>query len=118
MSVRTLITAKPILPRSQDTIVETGKWLSTDTQVPSLESVIFHLNPAIVVIERRKIERIARYLSPMFPSHQDIMVVVFIDASDVVWERRGTIVIDRTTLIFRIEILNDDILQPSDLTQL
>ena len=78
----------------------------------SHEAVVFHLDRAIFVIDGRKIERIAHHLSPMLPARRDVMVVEIVATADMILEGRIVVMIDSTTLVFRIDIFEHNVTQP------
>ena len=77
------------------------------------EAVVADVDDAVIVVERRAIERVADDLSPVLPSRVDVMVVVVVHASDVVGYGLRVVVINRTALVFGVHIFEDDIAYPS-----
>ena len=91
--------------------------IACQSDMPGGETVILHHNRTVLIIKRRQIERIAHHLSPMLPTSKQIMIVVVIASRNLITDCWGMIMIDRTSLIFRGDILQDDIIEPSGILQ-
>lgn len=81
------------------------------------EAVVLNGERAVVVVDRRAVERIAHYLSPMLPSGEDIMVIEVVSTADMLGASDGMVVIERSALVFGIEIFHDDVFQPRAVAQ-
>ena len=54
----------------------------------------------------------------MLPAREDIVIIIVVVTTDMVTVCGGTVVVHRSALILRIQILHDHVVQPSDLLQL
>ena len=104
------------MPGGEDAVMKAWQRLTCYPQMPGHEAAVLNLYPAVVIIQRGEIERIAHHLAPVLPSHQYVMIIVVVQASDMFGEGRRTVMVDAAALIFGIEIVipvvNINILTP------
>ena len=82
------------------------------------EAVVLHLNRAVFIVNGREIKRVAHHLPPMLPASSNIVVVEIITTTDMILEGGIMVVINSTTLVFRIDIFEHDVAQPRTVFQI
>ena len=82
------------------------------------ETVVLNLDESIVIIDRRAVERVSYHLSPVLPSRVGIMIIVLVLAAKVVGDQWCMVVVNGTTLIFRVDKLHDNVTQPGTVFQI
>ena len=91
--------------------------LPVNSGMPSHETVILNHDLPILVIKWRKVKRITHDLPPVLPTSKDVMIVVFVVAANVLANVSRVVVIHRSALILRVQILQHYMAQPRRLLQ-
>ena len=81
--------------------------------MPRHEAVVLHRDDTrVVVVQRREVQRVAHHHAPVLPTGLLAVVVVLVATGDMGADVLAVVVIDGTALVFRVQILHDDVLQP------
>ena len=117
-SKRNFICTIALLVGGKHTIVEICYWRTIKAKVESLEAIVVEIYIAILIIYRRAEERITHGLSPMLPTWVNIVVVIVIIATNMVFITLRMVVIYWSTLIFTAYILYNHSFEPLMIFQL
>ena len=89
--------------------MKTRERIAFESDMESLTTIVLHFYRLVSIIKRRQEERITHDLSPMLPASIKAVVIIIILSTQMVRDDLIMVMVHRPALIFRMEILKQDI---------
>src|SRR5574344_125601 len=85
--------------------------------MPCHETVALEVEFVVVVVDRGTVEWVAEGLSPVLPSGFQEVVVVVVHTTDMVGDDIVSVRIDRTALVFCVDVFDHSIADPAEVLE-